>query len=70
MKDITIPKERLITKKKTETKWSLDLLRLEFRQHDAGGAHPQRAQQLINNAMHMVERQGVEDDIISGPSPL
>lgn len=55
---------------KNETERSPDLLRLEVRQHDAGGAHPERAQQLVHDAVHMVERQGVEDDVISGPCPL
>ena len=53
-----------------EEEKDLDLLRLELRQHDAGGAHPERAQQLVHDAMHVVQRQGVQDDIISGPRPL
>lgn len=47
-----------------------DLLRLEVWQHDTGGAHPERAQQLVNDAMNVVEWQGMEDDVISGPRPL
>lgn len=47
-----------------------DLLRLEVRQHDTGGTHPEGAQQLVNDAMNVVKWQGVEDDVISGPRPL
>lgn len=47
-----------------------DLLRLELRQHNTGGAHPQWTQQLVHDAVHVVERQGVQDDIIFGPRPL
>lgn len=47
-----------------------DLLRLEVRQHNAGGTHPEGAQQLVNDAMNVVKWQGMEDDVISGPRPL
>lgn len=47
-----------------------NLLRLEFRKHDASGAHPQRAQQLVDDAVHVVQRQGVEDDVVPRPRPL
>lgn len=47
-----------------------DLLRMEFGKHDTGGTHPEWAQQLVNDAMNVVERQGVQDDIISGPRPF
>ena len=63
----------LYQKKKTDKKkeeGSRDLLRQEVRQHDAGGAHPEWAQELVNDAVHVVERQGVEDDVIFGPRPL
>lgn len=60
--------KKKIDKKKQEG--SRDLLRQEFRQHDAGGAHPEWAQKLVNDAVHVVERQGVEDDVIFGPRPL
>lgn len=54
----------------TDTISVSNLLRLELRKHDTGGTHPERAQQLVNDAMHVVERQGVEDDVIFGPRPL
>lgn len=57
-------------KDKKKEEGSRDLLRQEFGQHDAGGAHPQWAQKLVNDAVHVVERQGVEDDVIFGPRPL
>lgn len=43
---------------------------MEVWQHDAGGPHPERAKQLVNDAVNMVEWQDVEDDIIAGPRPL
>lgn len=43
---------------------------MEFGKNDTGGAHPEWAQQLVNDAMNVVERQGVQDDIISGPRPF
>lgn len=43
---------------------------MEVWQHDAGGTHPEWAQQLVDNAVNMVEWQGMEDDIIAGPRPL
>lgn len=43
---------------------------MEFGKHDTGGTHPEWAQQLVNDAMNVVERQGVQDDIISGPRPF
>lgn len=39
-------------------------------QHDAGGAHPQGAQQLVDDAVDVVQWQGVENYIIFGPRPL
>lgn len=46
------------------------LLRLEGRQHDGGGTHPERSEQLVDDAMDVVQGQCVKDDIISGPAPL
>lgn len=43
---------------------------MEVWQHDAGGTHPEWTQQLVDNAVNMVEWQSVEDDIIAGPRPL
>lgn len=39
-------------------------------QHDAGGAHPQRTQQLVDDAVDVVQGQSVEDDVVFGPRPL
>lgn len=46
------------------------LLGMKVWQHDAGGAHPQRTQQLVDDAVDVVQGQGVEDDVIFGPRPL
>lgn len=46
------------------------LLGVKVWQHDAGGAHPQRAQQLVDDAVDVVQGQGVEDDVVLGPRPL
>lgn len=48
----------------------LYLLSAELWQHDAGRSHPERTHQLVYDAMHMVEGQRVQDDIISTPGPL
>lgn len=46
------------------------LLGVKVWQHDAGGAHPQRTQQLVDDAVDVVQRQGVQDDVVFGPRPL
>lgn len=43
---------------------------MEVWQHDASSTHPEWTQQLVNNAMNMVQWQNVEDDIVTGPRPL
>lgn len=45
-------------------------LRVEFREHDARGSHPQRAQQLIDHPVDVVQRQHVQDHILLLPFPL
>lgn len=45
-------------------------LRVEFREHDARGSHPQRAQQLIDHPVDVVQRQHVQDHILLLPLPL
>lgn len=48
----------------------LYLLRVELGQHDAGGPDPQRAQELVHDAMNMVKGQSVENHIVSAPGPF
>lgn len=43
---------------------------MEVWQHDASSTHPEWTQQLVNDAMNMVQWQNVEDDIVTGPRPL
>lgn len=46
------------------------LLRAELGQHEAGGTHPQGAQELIHDAVHVMKGEGVQDHIVFAPSPL
>lgn len=45
-------------------------LRAEFREHDARGSHPERAQQLIDHPVDVVQRQHVQDHILLLPLPF
>lgn len=45
-------------------------VRVEFREHDARGSHPQRAQQLVDHPVDVVQGQHVQDHILLLPLPL
>lgn len=46
------------------------LLGAELRQHHAGGPDPERTQQLVDQAVDVVQREDVEDHVVLSPGPL